>query len=42
MNITLVPYGNAKESQQGSTYTWTCQHGTNECFGNLLEVFPNS
>lgn len=33
MNITVVPYGNARKS--GNKYT--CQHGTKECFGNRWE-----
>ncbi|KJE89310.1 hypothetical protein CAOG_009342 [Capsaspora owczarzaki ATCC 30864] len=38
MNLTLVPYGNAKESQSGSTWEFTCQHGMYECVGNVLET----
>ncbi|EAR89365.1 gamma-interferon-inducible lysosomal thiol reductase (macronuclear) [Tetrahymena thermophila SB210] len=34
-NIRLFPYGNAKTS---STKQVTCQHGTNECYGNILEA----
>ncbi|XP_022103529.1 gamma-interferon-inducible lysosomal thiol reductase-like [Acanthaster planci] len=37
MNLTLVPYGNAKEMKKGSKYEFTCQHGERECRGNLLE-----
>jgi len=33
MNLTIVPYGNAKKS--GDKYT--CQHGTKECEGNRWE-----
>ena len=33
MNITIVPFGNARK--QGSKYS--CQHGTDECYGNRWE-----
>jgi len=39
--ITLreFPYGNAKESQNADgTWTYTCQHGVNECIGNMYEA----
>lgn len=40
MNLTLVPYGNAKESFNSNTNLWefTCQHGADECWGNLLHT----
>jgi interferon gamma-inducible protein 30 len=39
MNISLIPYGNAQETQLASgLWQFTCQHGDNECVGNLLEV----
>ncbi len=40
VNMTLVPYGNAHESYQPSTqrYQFTCQHGADECEGNLIHV----
>jgi len=32
------PYGNAKEVQNADkTWTYTCQHGVNECNGNMYE-----
>ncbi len=34
MNLTLVPYGNAKTNVLG---TVTCQHGEQECEGNRWE-----
>ncbi|EGR33474.1 hypothetical protein IMG5_051520, partial [Ichthyophthirius multifiliis] len=34
LDIELVPYGNAKKDSQGNI---TCQHGENECYGNLIE-----
>jgi len=38
MNVTLVPYGNAKEIQVGNEWQFTCQHGAQECLGNILET----
>eukprot|EP00063_Salmo_salar_P070693 XP_014045528.1 PREDICTED: gamma-interferon-inducible lysosomal thiol reductase-like [Salmo salar] len=38
MNVTLVPYGNAEESFDGKKYQFTCQHGEEECLGNMLET----
>jgi len=37
-NLTVWPYGNAKETQYNSTYWYfTCQHGVSECIGNMWE-----
>jgi len=33
-DVTIYPYGNAHETEQAGTYTFTCQHGPNECYGN--------
>ncbi|KAF5891440.1 glycogenin-1-like isoform X2, partial [Clarias magur] len=38
MNVELVPYGNAEEKQVGDKYEFTCQHGPDECLGNMLET----
>lgn len=40
INITLVPYGNARETYNPTTklYDFVCQHGPNECLGNLIHV----
>ena len=40
MNISLVPYGNAQETYDSSTqlYQFDCQHGAQECLGNLIHV----
>lgn len=38
MNITLVPYGNAMEHQDGSKWVFECQHGADECAGNLIQT----
>jgi len=36
--ISFYPYGNANEQKQGSKWTWSCQHGEEECLGNLVET----
>ena len=38
--IEIIPYGNAKEVYDSSTnkYSFTCQHGDNECYGNLIST----
>eukprot|EP00331_Platyophrya_macrostoma_P008752 CAMPEP_0176412472 /NCGR_PEP_ID=MMETSP0127-20121128/4161_1 /TAXON_ID=938130 /ORGANISM="Platyophrya macrostoma, Strain WH" /LENGTH=434 /DNA_ID=CAMNT_0017792143 /DNA_START=21 /DNA_END=1325 /DNA_ORIENTATION=+ len=36
-NVTIIPFGNAKEQQVGDKYQFTCQHGTKECLGNAIE-----
>ncbi|XP_038819341.1 gamma-interferon-inducible lysosomal thiol reductase-like [Salvelinus namaycush] len=38
MSVTLVPYGNAGESFDGKKYQFTCQHGEEECLGNMIET----
>ncbi|ESO85964.1 hypothetical protein LOTGIDRAFT_235566 [Lottia gigantea] len=39
MNLTLVPYGNARESRESSgRYKYDCQHGPQECVGNLIDT----
>ena len=40
VEIDFIPYGNAHESFNTSTnkYDFTCQHGENECYGNLIET----
>eukprot|EP00357_Protocruzia_adherens_P019308 CAMPEP_0115007708 /NCGR_PEP_ID=MMETSP0216-20121206/21392_1 /TAXON_ID=223996 /ORGANISM="Protocruzia adherens, Strain Boccale" /LENGTH=229 /DNA_ID=CAMNT_0002374805 /DNA_START=25 /DNA_END=714 /DNA_ORIENTATION=+ len=37
MDVELFPFGNAQETQTGSSYTYTCQHGEEECKGNMFE-----
>jgi interferon gamma-inducible protein 30 len=37
VNITIVPFGNAREKQVGDKYEFTCQHGTKECLGNAIQ-----
>ena len=39
MSISLYPFGNAKEHELANgTFTYTCQHGEEECFGNFVEA----
>lgn len=37
-DFTLYPYGNARRAQNGSSWTFSCQHGVRECQGNLIEA----
>jgi hypothetical protein len=36
--LTLIPFGKANFSTQGSDVLFTCQHGPNECYGNKLHA----
>ena len=39
VNITIYPYGNADEHQESNgTWIFNCQHGNDECEGNLVET----
>ncbi|XP_061456742.1 gamma-interferon-inducible lysosomal thiol reductase [Rhineura floridana] len=38
MDITLVPYGNAKERKGATKWEFECQHGPDECLGNVMEA----
>ncbi|KAK3749816.1 hypothetical protein RRG08_063099 [Elysia crispata] len=38
MNLTLVPYGNALERKVGDKWVFQCQHGEQECIGNVIET----
>ena len=47
MNLTIVPYGNAHETKVGDKWKFSCQHGQEECYGNLIEscaihFYPNT
>ena len=37
-DVTLVPYGNAKETKTSSGWTYDCQHGETECVYNAMET----
>ena len=36
VNITLVNFGNANRTGNPPNYTFTCQHGPKECYGNTI------
>lgn len=36
--VNFYPYGNANEKFDGKKYVFTCQHGDNECYGNVVET----
>ncbi|XP_026170303.1 gamma-interferon-inducible lysosomal thiol reductase [Mastacembelus armatus] len=38
MAVTLVPYGNAQEKPDEQKYIFLCQHGEQECLGNMIET----
>ncbi|KAJ8277450.1 hypothetical protein GJAV_G00075280 [Gymnothorax javanicus] len=38
MDVQLVPYGNAEETQEKGKYEFHCQHGDPECLGNMIEA----
>jgi interferon gamma-inducible protein 30 len=37
-DFNLYPYGNARRQQNGSSWSFTCQHGVRECEGNFIET----
>jgi interferon gamma-inducible protein 30 len=37
-NLTLIPYGNDFESKEGGQWKFDCQHGKEECVGNVIET----
>lgn len=44
MTVNLVPFGNANisfvpKTKRHPTVNFTCQHGDQECEGNLIQVF---
>ncbi|KAM9790781.1 gamma-interferon-inducible lysosomal thiol reductase [Syngnathus typhle] len=38
LSVHLVPFGNAQESSSGSKYVFKCQHGEQECLGNMIQT----
>jgi len=39
MTVSIYPYGNAQENQVNATWwEFQCQHGDEECAGNLIET----
>lgn len=36
--VKFYPYGNAHETKNGDHFEFSCQHGPNECYGNVVEV----
>lgn len=37
-NLGLVPYGNAEEYKKGNKWIFKCQHGADECWGNIIQT----
>jgi interferon gamma-inducible protein 30 len=37
-DVTFFPFGNADEKKEGDKWHFICQHGREECFGNVIQV----
>ena len=40
-DVLIVPYGNAHEYADGDSWTFSCQHGVDECVFNEIENCSN-
>ena len=40
-DVVMIPYGNAHETPNGDSWTFTCQHGVDECAYNQVEACSN-
>ena len=40
-DVLMVPYGNAHQYASGDSWTFTCQHGVDECAYNQMESCSN-
>nr|XP_057925040.1 gamma-interferon-inducible lysosomal thiol reductase-like [Doryrhamphus excisus] len=38
LSVNLVPFGNAQEKPDGGKYIFKCQHGEQECLGNMIQA----
>ncbi|XP_061652689.1 gamma-interferon-inducible lysosomal thiol reductase [Phyllopteryx taeniolatus] len=38
LSVQLVAFGNAQETPSGSKYVFKCQHGEQECLGNMIQT----
>ena len=38
VDLYFYTYGNAHETKNGTSWEFTCQHGSNECLGNVIET----
>jgi len=38
VEFSMFPYGNARQSKNGDLWTFTCQHGKDECVANMYEA----
>ncbi|XP_055931392.1 gamma-interferon-inducible lysosomal thiol reductase-like [Argiope bruennichi] len=38
LSIDLIPYGNAYYRGQHDNYSFNCQHGPEECYGNMVQT----